>query len=392
VARHLDNGWTLEVTRCTTNGTKNAASLLYGAAWRATKALGYRRLITYTLVEEPGTSLKAAGWQALYQTGRQLGLPQPAARGYPPDRAKNAVAGRVGGAGRAAREDEDVSDNDRLRHALEAPFPDHAIKQRQGGGNSRFSYIEGFTIIRRLNEATGGTWDWAIKSFEFRPLSPTKMGKDQSLVVVTGELTIPGLGTRAGVGVQKVSEDGGEDLVKGASTDALKKAATLFGVALDLYGPDYEGGEVAPPPAPSVPADSLAMARQHALKQFGPVPATLPEVEAQLTPLAKQVRTNDESLSPGEYQRYHDLEAKRKELLTAAPPDDLAIMRSTAARPEARKAALHRYYALAESPADLNVRADVAYETGIDADVLKAAFRHHHDRLSKKLAPAGING
>jgi hypothetical protein len=68
VARHLDNGWTLEVTRCTTDGAKNAASLLYGAAWRATKALGYRRLITYTLIEEPGTSLSAAGWKALYQT------------------------------------------------------------------------------------------------------------------------------------------------------------------------------------------------------------------------------------------------------------------------------------------------------------------------------------
>jgi hypothetical protein len=68
VARHLDNGWTLEVTRCTTDGIRNAASLLYGAAWRATKALGYRRLITYTLIEESGTSLKAAGWKALYQT------------------------------------------------------------------------------------------------------------------------------------------------------------------------------------------------------------------------------------------------------------------------------------------------------------------------------------
>lgn len=134
-----------------------------------------------------------------------------------------------------------MSDNEQLRRALEAAFPDHAIKQRQGGGGSRFDYVEGFTIIRRLNEATGGTWDWAIRSFEFRPLPPTRAGKDQSLVVVTGELTIPGLGTRAGVGVQKVSEDGGEDLVKGASTDALKKAATLFGVALDLRGPDYEG-------------------------------------------------------------------------------------------------------------------------------------------------------
>lgn len=66
VARHLDNGWTLEVTRCCTDGTKHAASMLYGAAWRAAKALGYQRLITYTLVEEPGTSLKAAGWKDLY--------------------------------------------------------------------------------------------------------------------------------------------------------------------------------------------------------------------------------------------------------------------------------------------------------------------------------------
>lgn len=70
VSRILDDGWTLEVTRCCTDGTLNAASMLYGAAWRAAKALGYRRLITYTLVEEPGTSLRAAGWRALYQTAK----------------------------------------------------------------------------------------------------------------------------------------------------------------------------------------------------------------------------------------------------------------------------------------------------------------------------------
>ena len=68
VARMLDDGLTLEVTRCCTDGTRNAASMLYGAAWRAARALGYRRLITYTLVEEPGTSLRAAGWKELYVT------------------------------------------------------------------------------------------------------------------------------------------------------------------------------------------------------------------------------------------------------------------------------------------------------------------------------------
>ncbi len=68
VSRMLDNSTTLEVTRCCTDGTKNAASMLYGAAWRAAKALGYSRLITYTLTDELGTSVVAAGWKALYQT------------------------------------------------------------------------------------------------------------------------------------------------------------------------------------------------------------------------------------------------------------------------------------------------------------------------------------
>lgn len=54
VARRLDDGWTLEVNRVATDGYKNACSALYGAAWRATRALGYRKLITYTLAEEGG--------------------------------------------------------------------------------------------------------------------------------------------------------------------------------------------------------------------------------------------------------------------------------------------------------------------------------------------------
>lgn len=66
VSRHLDNGFTAEVTRCCTDGTMHAPSKLYAAAWRAARAMGYQRLITYTLIEEPGTSLVAAGWKALY--------------------------------------------------------------------------------------------------------------------------------------------------------------------------------------------------------------------------------------------------------------------------------------------------------------------------------------
>jgi len=65
VARHCDDGWTLEVTRLATDGCKDACSMLYAAAWRAARAMGYRTLITYTLLTEPGTSLKAAGWRCV---------------------------------------------------------------------------------------------------------------------------------------------------------------------------------------------------------------------------------------------------------------------------------------------------------------------------------------
>ena len=68
VARHLDDGWTAEVTRCCTDSTPHVASKLYAAAWRAARAMGYRRLISYTLATEAVTSLRAAGYRALYQT------------------------------------------------------------------------------------------------------------------------------------------------------------------------------------------------------------------------------------------------------------------------------------------------------------------------------------
>lgn len=65
VARCLDDEFTAEVTRLCTTGERNACSLLYGAAWRAARALGYRRLLTYTLPSEGGASLRGAGWRCI---------------------------------------------------------------------------------------------------------------------------------------------------------------------------------------------------------------------------------------------------------------------------------------------------------------------------------------
>lgn len=72
VARHQDKGYTLEITRLCTDGTANACSFLIGAVKRAGRALGYKRLISYTLEEEPGASWKASGME---QTGTVKGQP-----------------------------------------------------------------------------------------------------------------------------------------------------------------------------------------------------------------------------------------------------------------------------------------------------------------------------
>lgn len=69
VARMSDNGWTAEVTRLCSDGTRNACSLLYSACWRAARAMGYRKLITYTLASEDGASLRASGWKCLGVAG-----------------------------------------------------------------------------------------------------------------------------------------------------------------------------------------------------------------------------------------------------------------------------------------------------------------------------------
>jgi len=65
IARLLGDGHTLPVARMCTDGTRNVCSLLYAAAWQAGRALGYRRLVTYTQAGESGATLRAAGWRVV---------------------------------------------------------------------------------------------------------------------------------------------------------------------------------------------------------------------------------------------------------------------------------------------------------------------------------------
>lgn len=70
VARMLQDGYTAEITRlCVNDGYYNACSMLYSACWRAAKAMGYKRLITYILSSENGTSLYASGFKLIGEAG-----------------------------------------------------------------------------------------------------------------------------------------------------------------------------------------------------------------------------------------------------------------------------------------------------------------------------------
>lgn len=67
VARMLDNGQTAEVTRCCVldDAPKGSCSFLYSRCWQAARALGWCKLITYTLQSESGASLRGAGWKVV---------------------------------------------------------------------------------------------------------------------------------------------------------------------------------------------------------------------------------------------------------------------------------------------------------------------------------------
>lgn len=95
-ARLLDDGWTAEVTRVATDGCRNACSALYGAAWRTARAMGYRRMVTYTLPDEGGASLRGAGWRRVGDTNGGGTWSRPSRWRRPPAQAAPKTRWEVG--------------------------------------------------------------------------------------------------------------------------------------------------------------------------------------------------------------------------------------------------------------------------------------------------------
>jgi len=120
------------------------------------------------------------------------------------------------------------------RDVLEAPFPPEQIKTRPGAYGGSLQYIEGHTVVQRLNDAFDGNWSFEVVSRDIL---------DEE-VLVLGKFRAESAGVvKMSFGSSRITRDEktgkpvalGDDL-KAAATDALKKSATLLGVGLSLYG------------------------------------------------------------------------------------------------------------------------------------------------------------
>jgi hypothetical protein len=119
------------------------------------------------------------------------------------------------------------------REILEKQFDKEQIKQRKGTYGNMLDYVDTRTVIQRLNDAFEGNWSFEIVSHE----------QHAGEVSVLGKLTADGISkTQFGSNKISTSKQGevisiGDDL-KAATSDSIKKCATLFGVGLYLYGTD----------------------------------------------------------------------------------------------------------------------------------------------------------
>ncbi len=131
------------------------------------------------------------------------------------------------------------------REVLEKEFGPEQIKQREGNFGKILDYIEGHSVIQRLNDAFDADWSFSIIHHEIL--------KETDEVIVIGELKAGNVvKTQFGSSrITRAKETGDiislADDLKAAATDALKKAATLLGVGLHLYRNDRSQGAYGQP-------------------------------------------------------------------------------------------------------------------------------------------------
>lgn len=115
------------------------------------------------------------------------------------------------------------------KQLLARPFDPETIRQRPGSGRTMFDYVPGGDVIARVIQATDNAFGWTVDHVELMQQN------EAAYWVVRGTLTIPELGSRDGLGTHPAES---VDAPKAAETDAFKRAAVKFGVALHLYTDD----------------------------------------------------------------------------------------------------------------------------------------------------------
>ena len=128
---------------------------------------------------------------------------------------------------------------DEILDLLGRRFRPEVIQTRKIGGR-QVSYLPVTAVTERLNKACN-SWNFRIVSRDNQMMQLNRWNettrrsepREVMVSVVVGELEIPELGVRQAIGVQALDDGSGEDLVKGAASDSLKKCASLFGVTVE---------------------------------------------------------------------------------------------------------------------------------------------------------------
>lgn len=203
--------------------------------------------------------------------------------------------------------------NDLDLAVLTGRVPKEAVKKRTNPQGKAFDYVSHGFVTRRLNEATGNQWSFSILHVDFVDHGTVgRDGKGGPVMLVTGQLEIPGLGARQDVGSHPIRPALGEDQYKAAVSDCLKRCAMRFGVALELYGEEVPEEEPARPERYSRPEPP-------ARDWLEPEPDVEVEIRKQTVRLgADRIRAwVDDHLEPGKQFSQLDEEEKRQIVLWA---------------------------------------------------------------------------
>lgn len=126
---------------------------------------------------------------------------------------------------------------------LQAPIDPKQIKERDAGFGKKLKYVSGSYVISKLNEAFGYQWSFEVLEKNIIKSEPklnkkTNTAEEQPpYMEVLGRLTVPGVGIKEQYGTKVILGGASEQegVAKAATTDALKKCATMLGIGLELY-------------------------------------------------------------------------------------------------------------------------------------------------------------